>query len=35
MATIGIHWSFDETQGIAQGRQVARSVMRTAFRPRR
>jgi hypothetical protein len=32
---LGIHWSFDKTQGIAQGRQVARYVMRNAFRPRR
>jgi hypothetical protein len=28
---LGIHWSFDKTQGIAQGRRVARSVMRNAF----
>jgi hypothetical protein len=28
---LGIHWSFDKTEGIAQGRQVARYVMRHAF----
>lgn len=28
---LGIHWSFDKTQGIAQGRKVARFVMRNAF----
>jgi hypothetical protein len=32
---LGIHWSFDKTEGIAQGRQVARYVIRNAFRPRR
>src|SRR5262245_2355952 len=31
---LGIHWSFDKTQGIAQGRQVARYVMENAFKPR-
>jgi hypothetical protein len=31
---LGIHWSFDKTQGISQGRQVARYVMDNAFRPR-
>lgn len=30
---LGIHWSFDETQGIAQGRRVANYVMWHAFRP--
>jgi hypothetical protein len=30
---LGIHWSFDKTQGIAQGRRVARYVMRNAFAP--
>jgi hypothetical protein len=30
---LGIHWSFDKTEGIAQGRQVARWVMAHAFRP--
>jgi hypothetical protein len=28
---LGIHWAFDKTQGIAQGRRVARYVMRHAF----
>jgi hypothetical protein len=28
---LGIHWSFDKTQGIAQGRRVARYVLRNAF----
>jgi hypothetical protein len=32
---LGIHWSFDKTAGIAQGRQVANYVYRNAFRPRR
>jgi len=27
----GIHWSFDKTEGIAQGRKVARFVARNAF----
>ena len=31
---LGIHWSFDKTQGIAQGRRIARYVMRNAFEPR-
>ena len=31
---LGIHWSFDKTQGIAQGRRVARHVMRHAFSAR-
>jgi hypothetical protein len=30
---LGIHWSFDKTQGIAQGRRVARYVVRNAFAP--
>jgi hypothetical protein len=30
---LGIHWSFDKTQGIAQGRRVARHVWQAAFRP--
>jgi hypothetical protein len=30
---LGIHWSFDKTAGIAQGRRVAREVFRNAFRP--
>jgi len=30
---LGIHWSFDKTQGIAQGRRVANYVFRNAFRP--
>jgi PAP2 superfamily len=32
---LGIHWSFDKTMGIAQGRQVADYVYRHAFRPTR
>ena len=24
---LGIHWSFDKTQGIAQGREIARYVL--------
>jgi hypothetical protein len=31
---LGIHWSFDKTEGIAQGRRVARYVVRNAFAPR-
>jgi hypothetical protein len=31
---LGIHWSFDKTQGIAQGRQVARYVYANAFQRR-
>jgi len=30
---LGIHWSFDKTQGIAQGRDIARYVLTHAFRP--
>ena len=30
---LGIHWSFDKTKGIAQGRQVADYVYRHAFLP--
>jgi hypothetical protein len=30
---LGIHWSFDSTQGIAQGRRVADYVADHAFRP--
>lgn len=29
---LGIHWSFDKTEGIAQGRRVADYVFRHAFR---
>ena len=32
---LGIHWSFDKTQGIAQGRNVANFVFTHAFTPRR
>ena len=32
---LGIHWSFDKTAGIAQGRQVADYVFTHAFRPLR
>jgi hypothetical protein len=31
---LGIHWSFDKTQGIAQGRRIARYVLRNAFEVR-
>ncbi|MGZ9075401.1 MAG: hypothetical protein ACXW13_06455, partial [Burkholderiaceae bacterium] len=30
---LGIHWSFDKTEGIAQGRRVARFVMNRTLRP--
>ncbi|HZI85313.1 MAG TPA: hypothetical protein VFD48_00655 [Pyrinomonadaceae bacterium] len=30
---LGIHWSFDKTEGIAQGRRVADYVFANAFRP--
>jgi hypothetical protein len=30
---LGIHWAFDSTQGIAQGRQVADHVFDNAFEP--
>ena len=30
---LGIHWAFDKTQGIAQGRRVANHVFRNAFEP--
>jgi hypothetical protein len=32
---LGIHWAFDKTEGIAQGRRVADYVFRNAFRPLR
>ncbi len=32
---LGIHWEFDKTAGIAQGRQVADFVWSNAFQPRR
>ena len=32
---LGIHWSFDKTEGIAQGRRVADYVFANAFRPLR
>jgi membrane-associated phospholipid phosphatase len=32
---LGIHWSFDKTEGIAQGRRVADAVYRTLFRHKR
>ncbi len=28
---LGIHWSFDKTEGIAQGRRLANWVYRHAF----
>ena len=30
---LGIHWRFDKTEGIAQGRRVAEHVFNHAFRP--
>jgi hypothetical protein len=30
---LGIHWSFDKTEGIAQGRRVANYVFKHAFAP--
>jgi hypothetical protein len=30
---LGIHWSFDKTEGIAQGRRVADYVFANAFTP--
>jgi hypothetical protein len=30
---LGIHWAFDKTEGIAQGRRVADLVFDTVFRP--
>ena len=30
---LGIHWSFDKTQGIIQGRRVANHVFDNAFGP--
>ena len=32
---LGIHWSFDKTEGIAMGRKVGNYVFDTAFLPRR
>lgn len=32
---LGIHWSFDKTAGIAQGRRIADYVVANAFQPRR
>jgi hypothetical protein len=32
---LGIHWSFDKTEGIAQGRRVANQIFRSAFGERR
>jgi hypothetical protein len=31
---LGIHWAFDKTEGIAQGRRVADYVFAHAFVPR-
>jgi PAP2 superfamily len=31
---LGIHWSFDKTAGIQQGREVANYVFQNAFQPR-
>lgn len=30
---LGIHWAFDKTEGIAQGRRVADYVFKSAFKP--
>jgi hypothetical protein len=32
---LGIHWSFDKTEGIAQGRRVGDYVFENAFLPLR
>ena len=32
---LGIHWAFDKTEGIAQGRRVADYVFSKAFTRRR
>jgi hypothetical protein len=32
---LGIHWAFDKTAGISQGRRVANYVYRNAFQPER
>jgi hypothetical protein len=32
---LGIHWEFDKTAGIAQGRQIADYVFQHAFQPKR
>ena len=32
---LGIHWSFDKTEGITQGRRVANYVFRNVFTPQR
>jgi hypothetical protein len=32
---LGIHWAFDKTEGIAQGRRVADEVFRRTFVRRR
>jgi hypothetical protein len=31
---LGVHWAFDKTEGIAQGRRVADEVFEQAFVPR-
>ncbi|HEV8717948.1 MAG TPA: hypothetical protein VGX03_34670 [Candidatus Binatia bacterium] len=31
---LGIHWAFDKTEGIIQGRRVADYVFEHAFKPR-
>lgn len=31
---LGIHWAFDKTEGIAQGRLVADYVFKNILRPR-
>ncbi|HEX4968452.1 MAG TPA: hypothetical protein VFV44_08030, partial [Nitrospiraceae bacterium] len=31
---LGIHWAFDKTEGIAQGRRVAEYVFKNILRPR-
>ena len=32
---LGIHWAFDKTEGIAQGRRVAECVFKHMLQPRR
>jgi hypothetical protein len=32
---VGVHWAFDNTEGIAQGRQIADYIFENSFRPLR
>ena len=31
---LGIHWRFDKTEGITQGRRIANFIFNRAFEPR-